>query len=177
MRRPFAITTSALVLALVPVLLSAQTPAQDPAAQQPAQQQGAGQDTQKPEEPPKVPFTTPAGALLVQIKPDQTAVFEEMIQKLKTNLARAERETLRKQGEGLDVYRASDPMAGNTLYIVLIDPAVPNGEYDLLALLARTMTDEELRAPEAEAMWKRYIDAFAAGLNKLSLTPVANGQM
>jgi hypothetical protein len=100
-----------------------------------------------------------------------------MIGKLKTNLARSERETLRKQGEGMDVYKASEPMGANALYIVMLDPALPNAEYDLLALLAKTMTEEELRAPEAEAMWKRYIDAFAAGFNKLSLTPVAKSGM
>ncbi len=32
------------------------------------------------------------------------------------------------------------------------------------------MTPEEMRAPETQEMWKKYVDAFAAGLSKLSLT-------
>jgi hypothetical protein len=172
MRRPFAITTGALVLAVMPALLSAQTPAQPP-----AEQQAAGQDTQKPEEPPKVPFTTPAGALLVQIKPGQTAVFEEMVGKLKAGLAKTSNPTLQQQVKGFDVYKAEEPFGGNVLYVVMLDPAVPNAEYELFALLAKTMTEDELRAPETADMWKRYTEAFAAGLSKLSLTPVANGMM
>jgi hypothetical protein len=33
-------------------------------------------------------LTSPAGALLVPIKPDQTAVFEEFVTKLKAGLAK-----------------------------------------------------------------------------------------
>lgn len=182
MRRPFVISTGALVLAMVPALLFAQTPApqqpaQQPTTQQPADQQPAAQDTEKKEEPPKVPFTSPAGALLVQVKPDQTAVFEEMVQKLRAGLAKTDNPTMRKQAEGLDVYKAAEPFGGNTLYIVMIDPAVPNAEYELFGLLAKTMTEEELRAPETADMWKRFTEAFAAGLSKLSLTPVASSGM
>ena len=39
-------------------------------------------------------------------------------------------------------------------------------------MLLRTMTPDEQRAPDAADMWKRYADAFAAGLSKLSLTPL-----
>ena len=186
MRRPFVIPTAALALALLPAALVAQTPpAQPPAGQPPAgQQPAAGQqppaeqpaagqtETEKPEEPPKVPFTSPAGALLVQIKPDQTAVFEEMVGKLKSGLARTQNATLRQQAESLKVYKAAEPFAGNTLYIVMVEPAVQNAEYELFGMLQKTMTDEELRAPETAEMWKRYANAFAAGLSKLSLTPV-----
>jgi hypothetical protein len=52
---------------------------------------------------------------------------------------------------------------------------VPNAEYELFTLLSRTMTPDELRAPETAEMWKKYQGAFAAGLNKLSLTPVGGG--
>lgn len=182
MRRPFVIPTAALALALLPAALVAQTPAaQPPAGQQPAagqqppaEQPAAGQTEteKKPEEPPKVPFTSPAGALLVQIKPDQTAVFEEMVGKLKSGLAKTQNATLRQQAESLKVYKAAEPFAGNTLYIVMVEPAVQNAEYELFGMLQKTMTDDELRAPETAEMWKRYANAFAAGLSKLSLTPV-----
>ncbi len=119
---------------------------------------------------PKIPFTTPAGILLVQIKPDKTAVFEEMFGKLKAGFAKTQDETIKKQAAGLKVYKSTEPFGPNALYVVLVDPAVASSEYDLFQMLSKTMTPEELRAPETADMWKRYIDAFAAGLSKLSLT-------
>ena len=171
MGRPLASSTFALALALSPAVLFAQAtpPAQQPPAQQPAAQQPAA-----PAQPtaPKVAFTTPAGVLLVQIKPDKTADFEELVTKLKAGIAKTTDETLKKQGAGLKVFKASEPFNNNTLYLVMFDPAVSGSEYELFAMLSKTMTPEELRAPEATAMWKRFSDAFGAGLGKLSLTPV-----
>ena len=171
MRRPFVISTAALALALLPAAVFAQTPAaQQPAAQQPAQPAAA----QAPAAPAaaKVPFTTPAGVLLVQIKPDQTAVFEEMVGKLKAGLAKTEDATLKQQASGFKVFKVTEPFNNNVLYIVMVEPAVPNSEYELFAMLSKTMTQDELRAPETAEMWKRYTAAFGAGLSKLSLTPV-----
>jgi hypothetical protein len=108
--------------------------------------------------------------LLVQIKPDQTAVFEEMIGKLRAGLGKVADETLKKQAAGLKVYKSSEPFGTNALYVVLLDPAVPASEYELFTLLSKTMTPDELRAPEAGPMWAKYQGAFAAGLSKLSLT-------
>ena len=53
-----------------------------------------------------------------------------------------------------------------------MDPVVPGGEYEMFSMLSKTMTPEEQRAPETAEMWKRFQEAFAAGLGKLSLTPV-----
>ena len=93
MRRPFVISTGALALALLPAAVFAQTP---PAQQTPAQPAAAAQAPAAPAAA-KVPFATPAGVLLVQIKPDQTAVFEEMVGKLKAGLAKTEDATLKQQ--------------------------------------------------------------------------------
>jgi hypothetical protein len=157
MRRPFVISTGALALALLPVALSAQTPpAQTPPAQTPAQPAPAAQE--KPAEP-KLAFTTPAGLLLVQVKPDQAAAFDELASKLKT------------AASGWKIYKAAEPMQGNTLYVVLVDPATAGTEYNPIDVLYKTMTDEQKRAPETQEMFKRYAAAFA-GVNKLNLTPV-----
>jgi hypothetical protein len=160
-----------VALTLSPALVFAQAapPAQQPPAQQPAAQQPAA-----PAQPtaPKVGFTTPAGVLLVQIKPDKTADFEELVTKLRAGIGKTTDETVKKQGAGLKVFKATEPFNNNTLYLVMFDPAQPASEYDLFTMLSKTMTDEEKRAPETAAMWKRFADAFAAGLGKLSLTPV-----
>ncbi len=172
MRRPFVTSSIALALALAPVALFAQTapPAQQPPAT-------TAQEPAAPAQPtaPKLTFASPAGVLLVQIKPDQTAVFEEMAGKLKSGLAKTEDATLKQQAAGFKIYKAAEPFGANALYVIAVDPVVANSEYDLFAMLLKTMTPEEQRAPEAAEMWKRYQGAFAAGLSRLSLTPVGGG--
>lgn len=177
MRRSFVTSTCALALALVPAILCAQTPpAQTPPAQTPPAQQPPAQG-QTPEQnaAPKLGFTSPAGLFLVQIKPDQTAAFEEMVGKLKAGLAKSEDATLKQQAPGLRFYKAAEPMQGNALYVVVVDPATPNTEYAFLNVLQKTMTVEEQRAPGTAEMFQKFANAFAGGINKLSLTPVGGG--
>lgn len=167
--RAFVITTFAFAVALVPAVALAQ--ATTPAQQPPAGQAAAAQPAPAAEPAaPKVPFATPAGMLLVSIKPDKTAAFEEMAGKLRAGLAKSQDETLKKQAAGIKIYKSTEPFGPNALYVVLVDPAVPVSEYDLFQMLAKTMTPDEQRAPETADMWKRFADAFASGLSKLSLT-------
>ena len=166
--RSFVRSVFALAVVLAPAAAFAQatttsgsTTTQQPAAAQPAAPAA-----------PKVPFTTPAGILLVQIKPDKTADFEEMVGKLKAGFAKTQDATLKQQAAGFKVYKSAEPFGANALYVVQIEPTVPSSEYELFNMLLRTMTPEEQRAEGVADMWKRYADAFAAGLSKLSLTPV-----
>jgi hypothetical protein len=167
MRRPFVISSFALALALAPAVLFAQAtaPAQPPAGQTPPAQPAAPAA-------PKLALTSPAGALLVPIKPDQTTVFEEFVAKLKAGLAKTSDPTLKQQAAGFKIYKAAEPFGPNALYVVTIEPVVPSADYELFDMLRRTMTPEELRAPEAAEMWKRYANAFASGPSRLSLTPI-----
>ena len=167
MRRPFVISSFALALALAPAVLFAQAtaPAQPPAGQTPPAQPAAPA-------PPKLALTSPAGALLVPIKPGETAVFEEFVTKLKAGLAKTSDPTLKQQAAGFKIYKAAEPFGPNALYVVTIEPVVPSADYELFDMLRRTMTPEELRAPEAAEMWKRYANAFASGPSRLSLTPI-----
>jgi len=161
MRRPFTTTTCALVLALASTALFAQDPPAQPPAQKPAE--------------PKLAFATDSGLLLIQIKPDQTAAFEQMIAKLKAGLAKTQDATLKQQFAGFKVYKSSEPMVSNALYVVTVDPAVKNAEYELFAVLQKVMTPEELRAPENQELFKKAAAAFATGYNKLNLTPLGGG--
>jgi len=172
MRRPLVISTGILALALLPAAVFAQTPAaQTPAAPAPAgQPPAAPAPADKPAEP-KLGFTTPAGILLVQIKPDQTAAFEELATKLKAAVASATDPAIKSQASAWKIYKASEPMAGSTLYVVLIDPATAGTEYNPIDVLFKTMTDEQKRAPETQDMFKRFAAAFA-GVNRLNVTPI-----
>lgn len=156
MRRSFVMSMLACALALAPALVFAQDPAAAPA---------------KPE-PPKVPFTTPSGMLLVQIKPDQTAVFEEMVGKINAGLAKTQDATLKQLSGGLKFYKSSEPFGPNALYVVVAEPTVSEADYDLFGMLYKTLTDDEKRAEGFKEMWAKYVAAFAAGLSKLSLTPM-----
>jgi hypothetical protein len=161
--RSFVILTFALALALAPAAAFAQTPptqpppTQPPAGQPPAEQPPA---ETKPE-PPKLTFTTGAGLLLVQVKPDQTATFEEMISKIKSGLAASADESLKAQAASWKVYKSSDPAAGNVLYLVMIEPVTPNAEYSFLQVLHKTLTPEQQRDPATQEMYKRYAGAIA----------------
>ncbi len=79
---------------------------------------------------------------------------------------------LKTQTAGFKVYKSKEPFGANALYVILVEPTVVDTEYELFALMQKTMTPEQLRAPEMAATWKRYADAFATGLSKLSLTPL-----
>jgi hypothetical protein len=168
MRRPFVMTTSALAFALLPAAVFAQTPPAQTPAQPPAAATPAPAD--KPAEP-KLGFTTPAGLLLVQVKPDQTAAFEELAAKLQAALSTTSDAALKAQGAGWKIYKASEPMGGNALYVVVVDPAVAGTEYNPIDVLYKTMTDEQKRAPETQEMFKKFAGAFA-GVNKLNITKV-----
>jgi hypothetical protein len=133
----------------------------------------------RPEPPPApgvstVTFTTEAGMLLIQIKPDRTAVFEDLIQRLTTGLRSAPDDGLRRQAEGFRFYRAAEKFAENAGYVMLIDAATPSAEYHFFALLARTMSQAELYAPETQGRFTEWAAAFAS-MSQLSLTRTAGG--
>ncbi len=174
MRRPFVIPTFGLALALVPAVLFAQAaPTQPPAGQAPAAQTPpAGQTPPAQPSAPKLGFSSPSGVLLVPIKPDQTAAFEEFAKKLKAGIGKSEDPTIKQQAPGIKIYKSAEPFGPNALYVIIIDPVVPNAEYELFGMLQKTMTPEELRAPETAEMWKKLQAAFASGPSRLSLTPI-----
>ena len=133
-----------------PPALFAQTRSRAPPATQqaPAPAQPAG--------PPKLAFTTEAGLLLVQIKGDQTAVFEELVAKLKAGAGKTEDATVKKQLaslEGLQVVgrrRAATRSTSSSF-----DPASRTPSTSCSQLLQKVMTPDELRAPETSELFKK----------------------
>ena len=98
---------------------------------------------------------------------------DELIGKLKERVAKSDNAELKRQ-LNWKVYKSAEPMQGNTLYIVLFDPAVSSAEYAFLDMLNKTLTDDEKRDPATREMFQKYIDAFAATnpISKLNLTPL-----
>jgi len=168
MRRPFVTLVRpccTLALALVPAAVFAQTP---PAQTPPAQTAPA--QPEKPKEP-RMSFTGNAGVFLFQIKPDQTAVFEELVGKVKDSLAKSDKPERKQQLAAWKLYKSAEPMGANTLYVFVADPAVKGAEYDLLMLLAEGL-GTAAGTPENQELFKKYVGAFAAGASRLNLTPV-----
>ena len=155
------VIVSALALALLPAAVFAQDP---PPAQQPPA---------APAQPaaPQVTFKTSAGMLLVQVKPDQTAAFEEMISKLRTAGSTSTDEQI-KAAATLKAYKATEPGAGgNAFYVLLYDPVTPGAEYAWLVVINKTMTPEQQRDPATQDMYKRFAGAIA-GTNILNLNEI-----
>lgn len=165
------VIVTALALALLPAAVFAQDPPQQPPTQPPVQEPAA----QVPAQPtaPKIGFKTNAGMLLVQIKPDQTAAFEELMSKLKPALEAATDPALKAQAS-FKVYKSAEGSGGNALYVVVFDPATPDAEYNFLDMFNKTLTPEQQRDPAMVENFKRWAGAFA-GMNILNLSPVTGG--
>ena len=153
------ITSCTMALALMPASAFAQTP---PPAQ-------AAPQAEKKE--PRMSFNGDAGVFLYQIKPDQTAVFEELVAKVKDSLSKSDKPERKQQLTAWKLYKSAEPMGANTLYVFIADPAVKAAEYDLLMLLAEAL-GPAAATPENQELFKKYVGAFAAGASRLNLTPV-----
>jgi hypothetical protein len=157
-----AVATIGSVLAVSP--LYAQAPAgQAPAGQpaQPAQQAQAAPTTRV--------FASDAGMVLNFIKPDKTADFEAVMNKLKEALAKSEKPERKQQAASWQVFKSPDPAAGgNVLYVFLINPSVKEADYTVSTIL------NEAFPTEVQALYKQYADAYASGQNFVNLTLVTD---
>jgi len=171
--RSFVTSVFALAVALAPAAAAAQgttgsTTTQPPAGQPPAAAQPAAPAG------PKLGFKSPAGLLLVQVKADQTATFEEMMGKIQSGVAASADPELKAQAGTWKYYKATEAAPGGVMYVVVIEPAKANTEYQFLEVLNKTLTDEQKRDPATQEMYKRYAGAIAS-MNMLNLTPGGGG--
>ena len=165
MRRSFVTTSCTLALALLPAAVLAQNPPAQTAPPAPAQ------PAQPEKKEPRMAFNGESGIFLYQIKPDQTAVFEELVAKVKDYLAKSDKPERKQQLTGWKLYKATEPSGPNTLYVFVADPAVKGAEYDLLMLLAEGL-GPQAGTLENQEMFKKYVNAFASGANRLNLSVV-----
>jgi hypothetical protein len=175
------VIVSALALVLLPAAAFAQKSAteQQPPTPPPAQQQTqpAAPAPQTPAQPekPALSFKTNAGLLLIQVKPDQVSTFEEIVSKLKAGFATTANADMKALAPSFRVYKAAEPMDGNSLYVMVVDPIAPGAEVWPLRLLANMLTDDEKRKPETKEMFDRYQGSIVKVAGQLNLTPVGGG--
>ena len=138
----------------------AQTPPPQPAAQPAAQPAPAAADAT---------FSGSVGVLLVQVKGDQTAAYESLIAKLKESLAKNEKPERKAMAAGWKVYKSSEPMNGNTLYVHIVDPVSAGQNYlETYKLISETFP------AEVQDLYGKTKDAFVpGGLGRLNLTLVS----
>src|SRR5207244_13022505 len=79
---------------------------------------------------PRVFAAGSSALVFYQIKPDRTHDFESVMLRVKDALARSSNGARRQQAASWRVYRAAESMAGgNTMFLFVIDPAVPGISY------------------------------------------------
>lgn len=117
----------------------------------------AAQAQETPAQPaaPVLALDGDAAIVTILIKPDKTADFEAVLNKLKESLAKSEKPERKQQAAGWKVFKSSQMAQGNAVYIFLISPVVKGQEYDLTRLIA------EVFPVEVQEVFAKYKDAFA----------------
>jgi hypothetical protein len=143
MRGGFKVFVSGLALAAVTFAGAATATAQEPAA--------------APAAPTKPVFVLNGDVALVTmlIKPDKTADFEFVLNKLKEALNKSEKPERKQQAAGWQVFKSTQMAQGNAVYIMRIDPVVKDTEYDISRIIA------EVFPVEVQEIFAKYKDAFA----------------
>jgi hypothetical protein len=109
-------------------------------------------------------FPGDAAMVLNFIKPDKTADFEMVIEKLKEAMAKSEKPERKQQAAGWKVFKSPDPAGANVLYVFIIDPALKGADYQLSNIIA-----ESFQGPEATDILTKYAGAYAQGMNIVNL--------
>ena len=146
----------------------AQAPAQTPpAGQAPAAAAPAQADPFK--------FTTPAAAVLWQVKPESTADFETVWTTLLTKLSAADKPELKAIGDNLKVYKVDGPVGPQGVtYILHVDPASSASSYSPTELLyyAQTAAGTTIfTREEADGLYKR-LQSASNSINPLPLQKI-----
>ena len=79
-----------------------------------------------------------AAIVTVLVKPEKVAEFDRVLGRLKTALQASATPARKRQAEGWSVFKSTDLVQGNVSYIMLIDPAVRDQDYDIARLIGET---------------------------------------
>ena len=142
----------AMVLALAVIAAAAPSYAQAPAAT-----------------PNTRTFNGGAGVIIYTIKAAGVTDFEAVLAKTKEALMKSEKPERKQQAASWRVYKSDTPSKdGNVTYVMLIDPAVKEADYNIVNILV------EAFPTEVQALFKSYTESFASGLIPINLLPVVD---
>ena len=125
---PLKALTQSLVLAVIGVAFTSIGSAQQGTAQEP--------------DKPVLTLTGDVALITILIKPDKTADFEAVLNKLKEALQKSDKPERKQQAAGWEVYKSAQPVNGNAVYIMRIEPVVKGQEYDISRLIAEVFPVE-----------------------------------
>ena len=120
-----------------------------------AAQAQAGPSPQAAPASPQRLFPNEGAMWLHFIKADKTADFEMVLGKLKEALVKSEKPERKQQLAGWKIYKSPDPAGANTLFVMIIDPAVKGADYQI-----STIIQEAFPASEANEILKKYSESY-----------------
>ena len=121
-----------------------------------AQQTSDGTSTSAPQ---KLTFDGDVALWTVAIKPDKTADFERVMNRLREALMNSDDARRREQGKGWRVVRMAKPLPdGNIAYVHVISPVVQGADYTIMQVLYDELPDER------QELYELYRGAFAQNL-------------
>ena len=121
----------------------------------------AQQTSQNPSAPApqKLTFDGDVALWTVAIKPDKTADFERVMNRLRGALMNSDKPQRREQAAGWRVVRLAKPRPdGNIAYVHVINPVVEGADYTIMQVLYDELPDER------QALYEAYRGAFAQNL-------------
>jgi hypothetical protein len=119
--------------------------------------------------PPTRVFSGTTGVVLNFIKPDKTADFEAVIEKLKEALQNSADPQRKEQAAGWRVYKSPDAGPGGAaVYVYIVDPVIKGADYAVTTILGEAFSGDE-----QAALFKQYVDSYATGQNFVNLSLVS----
>jgi hypothetical protein len=123
-------------------------------AQEPAAAPAAPQEEKKVFPLPQKCQDCEVALITMLIKPDKTADFEMVLNKVKEALAKSDKPERKQQAAGWVIFKSAELVQGNAVYTMRIDPIVKGAEYDLMRIIA------EVFPVEVQEIFAKYKDSF-----------------
>jgi hypothetical protein len=114
---------------------------------------------------PTLAFASDAGIILSPINPKMTAVFEDVMQKVRDALEKSADPVRKQQAAGWKVFKGTEAYQGGTLYISVMDPAVKGADYNVFELLVEVMGDTEARV-----LFEEFRTAFSGSQHVVNMS-------
>lgn len=109
-------------------------------------------------------FGSDAGMILNTIKPEKTADFETVIERLKAALNASSDPVRKQQAAGWKVFKALEPGGNNTvLYVFWINPAVKGADYTVSKILYEAFPND------VTDLYQKFSGAYAGGQTMVNL--------
>jgi hypothetical protein len=105
---------------------------------------------------PALAFQNDAGLIILYIKADKTADFEDLMNKLKEGLSKMDAPEAKQQAASLKLFKNPNVQGGIAVYVLFADPVVKGVEYWFLPILYKAYPND------GQALLQKWTDSKAA---------------